>query len=204
MVDLYTWRTLNGFKPLILVEELGIDYTLKPIRIDGQQKSEAFLQINPNGRIPALVDHLANGEPVTVFESGAMLIYLAEKAGQFLPPVDQPQARASVMSWLMFQMGGVGPIFGQLGYARRLEEPPQVRQRFEKEVMRLHMVMNTQLGKTEYLAGDYSIADMAIFPWTSRPGYVNMPLDDFPNIKRWEDAIVARPAVQRALATQFE
>ena len=220
MIDMYLWTTPNGRKPLIMLEETGMAYTLKPVRLNGEQKSPEFLRINPNGRIPAIVDRTENpsggnagndvldsdvgDDDVIVFESGAILIYLAEKSGQFLPAGGQE--RAAVMEWLMFQMSGVGPIFGQLGHFKRSapEQIPYAIERFENEVKRLYSVMDTRLGEAAYLAGEYSIADMATYPWANSPGYLGLSLDPYPNVKRWLAEVGDRPAVQRAMSITLE
>lgn len=205
MIDLYLWTTPNGRKPLIMLEETGMEYTLKPVRLNGEQKSPEFLRINPNGKIPAIVDRAPDGdEEVVVFESGAILIYLAEKTGQFLPP--SGQARASVMQWLMFQMSAVGPYFGQLGHFKVYsdEKVPYAINRFETEVKRLYSVMDARLSEVDYLGDEYSIADMATYPWARDPSYFDMTLDDYPHVQQWVQRVGERPAVQRAMSITLE
>jgi len=199
MIELYLWTTPNGRKPVIMLEETGLEYTLKPVRLNGEQHSPEYLRINPNGKIPALIDKLQNGEQVTVFESGAILIYLAEKMGQFLPAAGQ--ARASVIEWLMFQMSSVGPYFGQLGHFRGVtdKDVTYAVERFHKEAKRLYRVMDGRLAEVDYLAGDYSIADMATYPWAHDPGRLDIALDDYPHFKRWVVRVGERPAVQKAM-----
>ena len=199
MIELYTWTTPNGRKPVILLEELGIEYEIKAIRLNGEQRSPQFLKLNPNGRIPAMVDHDVAGAPITLFESGAIMVYLAEKSGRFLPKAE-PE-RSLVMQWLMFQMGGVGPMFGQLGHFMFAgEKVPYAIERYRNEVQRLYRVLDVRLGESEYLGNDYSIADMITYPWTANPSYYEMTLDDYPNVKRWTTLLATRPAVQKAMA----
>jgi GSH-dependent disulfide-bond oxidoreductase len=203
MIDFYTWSTPNGRKVAIMLEECALAYTTHKIDIGkGDQFTPAFLAVNPNGKIPAIVDHAAvDGKPLALFESGAILIYLAEKTGKFLPAA--PRARAEVLQWLMFQMGGVGPMFGQAHHFIRFapEKVPYGIERYSKETRRLYGVMDKRLSESAYLAGaDYSIADMATFPWVARHTYHEVDLADFPNVKRWHDAIAARPAVVKGTA----
>lgn len=198
MIDLYSWPTSNGRKVSIMLEELDADYVAHAINIgQDDQFSPAFLKINPNGKIPAIVDQDGpGGAPLTVIESGAILIYLAEKFGRFLPT--EPVARMEVIQWLMFQMGGIGPMFGQAHHFMRAakEEVPYGIDRYGKEVRRLYGVLNGRLTDREYVAGgDYSIADIAIYPWISRYEWHRVALDDFPGVKRWYDSISNRPAV---------
>ena len=208
MIDLYAWPTPNGQKVSIMLEECGLSYTVIAVDINkGEQFDPAFLAISPNNRMPAIVDHDGpGGAPVSLFESGAILIYLAEKTGKFLPAVGA--ARYAVMQWLMFQMGGLGPMCGQAHHFRQLMggvEVPYAIERYTNEVGRLYRVMDRRLGDAPYLAGaDYSIADMACWPWARpmrRQGYER---DDFPNLKRWFDAIAARPGVERGMALLHE
>jgi GSH-dependent disulfide-bond oxidoreductase len=203
MIDFYTWSTPNGRKVALMLEECGLAHTTHKIDIGkGEQFAPAFLAVNPNGKIPAIVDHsAADGKPLAVFESGAILIYLAEKTGKFLPT--EMRARMEVLQWLMFQMGGVGPMFGQAHHFIRFapEKVPYGIERYSKETRRLYAVMDKRLGESAYLAGaDYSIADMATFPWVARHTYHEVDLADFPNVKRWHDAIAARPATIKAMA----
>lgn len=199
-LDLYLWTTPNGLKPLLLLEELGLPFKAHAINIStGMQKEPAYLSINPNGKIPALVDHLEGGERVQVFESGAILIYLAEKTGKFLP--SGGQARADTLAWLMFQMSGVGPMFGQLNHFRHSQpDNTYAVERYTQEVERLMGVLQLHLADHAYLAGDYSIADIATYPWVKMIGRMGMSFDRWPGVHRWVDAISARPAVARAYA----
>ncbi len=202
MIDVYSWATPNGHKVHIMLEETGLAYQAHPIDIGaGDQFAPDFLAISPNNRIPAIVDHDGpGGQPLSLFESGAILVYLAEKTGQFLPA--DPAARYTTLQWLMFQMGGVGPMFGQTHHFR-LYAPEQIEyavKRYTNETRRLYGVMDKQLGKHAYLAGDaYTIADIATFPWTRSWKNQGVTLEEFPNVKRWHDAIAARPAVQRGV-----
>ena len=203
MIDLYTWPTPNGFKVSILLEELALPYTVHPIDIgSGDQFRPDFLAVSPNNKIPAIVDRDGpDGAPYPLFESGAILLYLAEKTGRFLP--EGGRARYDVMQWLMFQMGGVGPMFGQAHHFRRYapEKIAYAVDRYTNEAKRLYGVMDRRLGDAAYLAGDdYSIADMATFPWARSIQHQGQVLEDFPNVKRWWETIDARPAVQRGLA----
>ncbi len=202
MIDLYTWSTSNGRKASIMLEELGADYTLHPIHIGkGDQFTPEYLAINPNGKIPAIVDSDGpGGAPITIFESGAILIYLAEKYGRFLPA--EPVARMEVIQWLMFQMGGIGPIFGQVHHFLRAakEKVPYGIERYGTEARRLYGVLDRRLDGRDHLAGDgYSIADIATWPWVLRHEWQQVDLADYPNVKRWFDAIGSRPAVQRGI-----
>jgi len=202
MIDLYTWGTPNGRKVSIMLEELGLPYKVHPINIlkDDQFKPE-FLAVNPNSKIPAIVDPDGPGGKLPLWESGAILIYLAEKHGKFLPK--DPRARYIVMQWLMFQMGGVGPMFGQTHHFLRSapEDVPYGKKRYHKETKRLYGVMDKRLGEAKYLAGDeYTIADIATFPWVSRFEWHQVDLNEFPNVKRWFDEINARPAVKKGMA----
>lgn len=202
MIDLYTWGTPNGRKVSIMLEELGLPYKVHAINIlkDDQFKPE-FIAINPNSKIPAIVDPDGPGGPLPLFESGAILIYLAEKHGRFLPK--DPRGRYITMQWLMFQMGGVGPMFGQTHHFLRSakEDVPYGKQRYHTETKRLYGVMNKRLGEAKYLAGnEYTIADIATFPWVSRFEWHQVDLNEFPNVKRWFDEIAARPAVKKGMA----
>jgi glutathione S-transferase len=197
MIDLYTAATPNGWKVSILLEELGLPYTVHALRLqDLEQKQEGFLRINPNGRIPAIVDREAGDFPV--FESGAILIYLAEKTGSALLPADA-KGRSRVLQWLMFQMGGVGPMQGQANVFFRYapEKIPFAIERYQKETRRLYEVLDRRLGEAEYLAGDYSIADIATWPWVSIHEWAGVSVDGLANLQRWLGAVGARPAVQR-------
>jgi GST-like protein len=198
VIDLYTWSTPNGRKVSIMLEEVGLPYEVHPIRIgEGDQFKPEFLKISPNNKIPAIVDR-DNG--YAMFESGAILIYLAQKTGKLLP--EDELKRMDVMQWLMFQMGGVGPMFGQTHHFHRFakEKIPYAIDRYVGETKRLYGVMDQRLGETAYLAGDdYSIADVATWPWVSRFEWhaLENGLDDFVNVKRWYSEIAARPAVQQ-------
>ena len=205
MIDVYSWATPNGHKVHIMLEETGLAYTAHPVDIGaGDQFKPEFLAISPNNKIPAIVDpdgpRGADGKPFSLFESGAILIYLAEKTGQFLP--SEPAARYATLQWLMFQMGGIGPMLGQTHHFR-VYAPQQIEyavNRYTNETRRLYGVMETQLGKTQYLAGnDYTIADIATFPWTRSWQNQGIEIDQFPNVKRWQAEISARPAVQRGV-----
>jgi GSH-dependent disulfide-bond oxidoreductase len=198
MIDLYTAATPNGHKVSIALEELALPYTLKVLDLSkGEQKTPAYLAINPNGRIPAIVDR--DADDFAVFESGACLIYLAEKTGQLMPT--EVQARSRVIQWLMFQMGGVGPMMGQANvFFRYFPEKIQAAiDRYQGESKRLLRVLDGQLQNHEYLAGDYSIADIANFAWVRTHRWSGVEVDDLPHLQRWMDAIRARPAVQRGL-----
>jgi glutathione S-transferase len=197
-IDLYTAATPNGYKASIALEELELDYAVHPLDLaSGQQKDPEFLKINPNGRIPAIVDREAGNLPV--FESGAILMYLAEKAGRLLPGTHK--GRWEAVQWLMFQMGGVGPMQGQANVFHRYfpERLPSVIQRYQNETRRLYEVLNARLAKTEYLAGEYSIADIANFAWVIAHDWAGVGIDDLDHLSRWVEAIAARPAVQRGL-----
>jgi GST-like protein len=200
MIQLYTWGTPNGKKVSIMVEEVGIPYEVHPINLsEGDQHKPAYLAINPNNKIPAIVDTEGpGGKPLTLFESGAILMYLAEKTGKLWP--QDVRKRYEVLQWLMFQMGGVGPMFGQANYFFRAQEKvPQAIERFHKETLRLYKVLDQQLGKKEYLADEYSIADIATYPWVGRHEVHQVKLEAFPNVKRWFDGLSARAAVQRGM-----
>jgi GST-like protein len=206
MYDIYNWPTSNGRKINIMVEELGVEYKIHPIPIgkDAQFTPE-FTALNPNQKIPAIVDQDGpGGKPYTLFESGAILMYMAEKHGKFMPA--EMAARYETIQWLMFQMGGVGPIFGQTHHFRRAapEKVPYGIERYTKETRRLWGVMDGRLADNEWLAaGEFTIADIAVFPWTMRYEWQGISLDEFPNVKRWYEAVDARPGVQRGLAAQL-
>ncbi len=209
MIDLYTWATPNGRKASIMLEEVGLDYTVHEINIGkGEQHDPEFLKISPNNRIPAIVDPDGpDGEAVSVFETGAILIYLAEKTGSDLLPASG-RARIATLEWLMWQMGGVGPMFGQAHHFlfKPKEVVPYGQKRYHDEAKRLYMVMNDRrLNDTEYLAGDaYSIADIATYPWVSRHERHEVDLNEFSNVKRWFDTISQRAAVQKGMAVPFQ
>ncbi len=195
MIDLYTWATPNGRKASILLEELGIPYTVHPIDIgkDDQFKPE-FLAISPNNKIPAIVDHDTG---TALMESGALMIYLADKAGKFLPK--SGEARYHVIEWLMWQMGGFGPMLGQAHHFLQFNKgkAPYAEERFRAEAKRLYGVLDRRLAGRAFVADEYSIADMAIWPWATRFDWQEIDLNAFPNVKRWYLAIAARPAVQK-------
>ena len=201
MIEAWTWPTPNGHKVHIALEELDLPYKVVPINIGaGEQFRPEFLAITPNHRIPAIVDPEGpGGQRVELFESGAILIYLAEKTGNLMPA--DPVARLTCLQWLMFQMGGVGPMFGQYNHfaAYAPEKLPYAIERYTNEVARLHRVLNTRLNQAEYLAGEYSIADIATFPWIRNPERRGVDLAEYPAVQRWHDAIAARPAVQRGV-----
>ena len=198
MIDLYTYPTPNGRKPAIMLEEVGLSYTVKKVDLSqGEQFSPEFVAINPNSKIPAIIDHETG---LTIFESGAILIYLAEKTGKFLPR-DYGKARYDVIQWLMFQMGNVGPLFGQLGHFRHSvrEKVEYGINRYEKETNRLLGVMEAHLERSAYLAADYSIADMATYPWVAIYKHLQVDITPYPNVKRWLEALAERPAVQKGM-----
>jgi GST-like protein len=201
MIQLYTWSTPNGRKVSIMLEELGAPYSVHAINIgSGDQFTSEFVAINPNSKIPAIVDPEGpDGEPISVMESGAILIYLAEKSGKLLPT--SSRKRCVALQWLMFQMGGVGPMFGQVHhFLRAAKEPvPYAIERYTTETRRLYGVLDEQLNKHEYLADEYSIADIATYPWIARHEWHKTRLEDFPAVKRWYDAISARAAVQSGM-----
>ena len=201
MIDLYYWPTPNGHKITIFLEESGTDYKIIPVHIGrGEQFKPDFLKISPNNRMPAIVDHapVDGGQAIPVFESGAILLYLAEKLRQFIP--DDIRGRVEVLQWLFWQMGGLGPMAGQnhhfVKYAP--EKLPYAMDRYIKETSRLYAVLDRRLADREFVAGDYSIADMAAYPWVVPHERQQQNLDDFPDLKRWFDTIRARPAVVRA------
>jgi GST-like protein len=203
VIELYTWRTPNGRKVSVMLEECGLAYRVHPIDIGkDEQFAPAFLAISPNNKIPAIVDPEGpDGRPMSLFESGAILVYLAGKTGRFLPA--DVRGKYVALQWLMFQMGGVGPMFGQLHHFLRAakEEVPYAIDRYTKEKDRLYGVLDQRLGEAEFLAGDdYTIADIATYPWVARHEWHKTDLAAFPNVKRWFDAISARPAVARGMA----
>ena len=201
MIQLYTWATPNGKKVSVMLEEVELSYEVHPINIaKGDQLKPEYLAINPNNKIPAIIDTDGpGGKPLKLFESGAILMYLAEKTGKFLP--QEMAKRYEVIQWLMFQMGGVGPMFGQANYFYRLEEKvPFAIERYHKEAIRMYKVLEQTLGQREFLAGEYSIADIATYPWVGRHDGHNVRLEEFPNVKRWFDAISQRPALKRGMA----
>lgn len=199
MIELYTSATPNGQKIHIMLEETGLVYNLHWVDLrKGEQFDPEFLRISPNNKIPVILDRDGpGGEPISVFESGAILIYLAEKSGQFLPA--ETRARTRVLEWLMFQVGGVGPMLGQAHHFRAYapEKIDYAYDRYTNEARRLYQVLDRRLAEAEYVAGEYSIADMAIFPWCRLHGRQGQRLEDHPNLLRWFDDVSARPAVAR-------
>lgn len=201
-IECYTWKTSNGRKITIMLEECGIPYNLHPIDISkDDQFTPEYIAINPNSKIPAIIDPDGpGGKPYTVIESGAILMYLAEKTGKFMP--SEMGKRYEVIQWLMFQMGGIGPIFGQVHHFKRAakEKVPYGIERYGKECLRLYGVLNSRLEGRDYLANDeVSIADFATLPWVFRHDWQEVDLAQFPNVKRWYDNMMARPALQRGM-----
>ncbi|WP_107331083.1 glutathione binding-like protein [Metapseudomonas otitidis] len=202
MIDLYYWTTPNGHKITLFLEETGLPYRIYPINIGKDEQFQPhFLKIAPNNRIPAIVDNepADGGEPLSLFESGAILLYLAEKTGRFIP--QDLRGRQEALQWLFWQMGGLGPMAGQNHHFNRFapEKVPYAIQRYVKETARLYGVLDRRLADRAFVAGDdYSIADMAIYPWIVPHAYQEQDLDDFPHVKRWFQAIQARPATVRA------
>lgn len=195
MIDLYTWTTPNGRKVSIMLEEIGLPYTVHAIDISkGEQFAPEFLKISPNNRIPAIVDTETG---IQLMESGAILLYLAKKVGKLVPSEDAPYWQ--MMEWLMWQMGGFGPMLGQAHHFLKYNpgKAPYGEERYHKEAMRLYGVLDRHLEGRAYVAGDYSIADIAIWPWASRFEWQQIDLSDFPNVRRWYVDIASRPAVQR-------
>jgi GSH-dependent disulfide-bond oxidoreductase len=206
MIDVYYWPTPNGKKITIFLEETGLEYRVIPVNIrNGEQFKPDFLKISPNNRMPAIVDHDGpGGKPMSLFESGAILLYLAEKTGKLMP--SEIRARYLVIQWLMFQMASVGPMMGQAGHFRNAapEPIPYAIERYTNESHRLFDVINKRLGESPYLAGDYSIADIANYPWVVNIKREPEQLDSRPNFKRWLNAIGERPAVQRGMAVMAD
>jgi len=204
MFDLYYWPTPNGHKITLFLEEAGLDYTIKPVDIGkGDQFTADYLAISPNNKMPALVDHMPadGGAPQTVFESGAILLYLGEKTGQFLP--NETRARIEVLEWLFWQVAGLGPMLGQNHHFNQYapEKIPYAQDRYTNETRRLYGVLDKRLDGRDFIAGGaYSIADMAAYPWIVPHAKQKMDLADFPNVQRWFDAITARPATAKAYA----
>jgi len=202
MIDLYTWTTPNGRKVSIMLEECALPYRVHKINIGtiAEQFTPEYLKINPNGKIPSIVDPDGpGGRPIAMMESGAILIYLADKAGKFFPQ----KYKYEVLQWLMFQMGGVGPMFGQAHHFMRAkkDEIPYGSERYGNEAKRLYGVMDRRLKENEFFSGsEYTIADIAIYPWVARHEWHRVDLAAFPNVKRWYDALGARPAVARGMA----
>ncbi|HEY9598737.1 MAG TPA: glutathione binding-like protein, partial [Cyanophyceae cyanobacterium] len=201
-IDFYYWPTPNGWKVSIMLEEVELPYNVIPVNIGaGDQFKSEFLDISPNNKMPAIVDpESPDGEPIALFESGAILLYLADKTGRFIP--SNFRDRYTVIQWLMFQMGGVGPMLGQAHHFRQYapENSPYAIERYTNEATRLYRVLEKRLSQVEYVAGDYSIADIAIFPWILPYERQGQDLVNYPNLKRWFDVINERPAVQKGLA----
>ncbi len=203
MIDLYFWTTPNGYKPLLFLEEASVPYHIVPVNISkGEQFAPAFLEISPNNRIPALVDHApeGGGGALSVFESGAILVYLAEKTGRFLSP--DPRGRSETLQWLFWLMGGLGPMLGQNLHfsAYAPQRIAYAIDRYQRETARLYGVLDKRLADREFIVGDYSIADMASYPWILRLEKERRHLGHFPHLERWYQAIAARGATQRAYA----
>ncbi len=197
MIDLYTFTTPNGRKASVMLEEVELPYDVHKIDITTQQQfTPEYIAINPNSKIPAIVDQETG---IKVFESGAILIYLAEKTGKLLPT--EQKSRFQVLEWLMFQMAGVGPMFGQLNHFKRFapKKLPYAIERYEKETLRIYSVLDKQLQDNEFICGDYSIADVATYPWVAIYEFQGLTLDNYPNLKRWVDMVQQRPAVQRGM-----
>ena len=210
MIDIYTWATPNGRKVSIILEELGLDYNVHEINIaKGEQHTPEFLTVSPNNKIPGIVDSDGpggpGGKPLSMFETGAILIYLAEKTESELYPKDFKK-RMATLQWLMWQMGGVGPMFGQAHHFmfNPSEVVPYAQERYHKEAKRLYKVMNTQMQDNRYLAGDdYTVADIATFPWVDRFRRHQVDLAEFPNVKRWHEELWERPAVKKGMEVPF-
>jgi GSH-dependent disulfide-bond oxidoreductase len=205
-IELYAYNTPNGRKISVALEEMGLPYAVKIVDITkGEQHDPAFLKISPNNKIPAIIDPEGpGGMPISVFESGAILIYLGEKTGRFWP--QDPRARVSVLEWLMFQMGGFGPMPGQVHHFLQVENEQDRRyglERFSKETRRLYGVMDQRLASRDYFAGEISIADFAILGWAWRHERHKVDLGEFPNVKRWYEAMMARPGVARGFAVKL-
>lgn len=199
MIELFFFPSPNGMKATIMLEECGLPYRLRPVNIlRGEQFSADVLAVSPNNKIPALIDHDAGPQPIAVFESGAVLIYLAEKSGKFLPTASA--ARFEVLQWLFWQVGGLGPMAGQAHHFRAFanEVVPYGIRRYTDEVNRLYAVLDRRLADREFMAGDYSIADMAVWPWIVPHERQGQKLEDFANVKRWFERVLDRPAVRRA------
>ncbi|HYZ33845.1 MAG TPA: glutathione binding-like protein [Crenalkalicoccus sp.] len=210
MIDLHYWTTPNGHKITMFLEEAGLPYRIIPVNISaGDQFKPEFLAIAPNNRIPAIVDHepAGGGEPVSLFESGAILLYLADKIGRFIPPPAEVRGRAEVLQWLFWQMGGLGPMAGQNHHFAQYapEKLPYAIERYVKETGRLYGVLNKRLADRAHVAGEaYSIADMAIYPWIVPHERQQQRLEEFPHLKRWFESVQARPATERAYARAKE
>ncbi len=206
MIDLYYWPTSNGRKITIMLHEVELPYTIVPVNFKiGEQYAADYLAINPNNKIPAIVDRdpIGGGAPITIFESAAILIYLAEKSGRLMP--QDARGRYEVIKWAVFQAASIGPMFGQMAYFHDYAEPkmPAALDRYENEVRRLYKVLERRLGEADYLAGDYSVADIAVWPWI-QPARQEQRFEDYPNLARWYDAIAARPAVKTGNAVRLD
>lgn len=206
MIDVYYWPTPNGHKITIALEEMGLDYTIKPVNIGaGEQFDPDFLAFSPNNRMPAIIDHDTGGAPQTVFESGAILLYLAEKTGQLMPA--SGPGRVAVMEWLMWQMGGFGPMLGQAHHFNFYapEDVPYGKQRYSTEANRLYGVLDRRLAQTSWVAGDdYTIADLAIFPWSRTYQRQGVAIEDYPHVQAWREKMMARPAVEKGMKVGAE
>ena len=204
-IQLYTWGTPNGRKVSIALEEMGLAYDVHEVNIvQGEQHGASFRALSPNGKIPTIIDPQGdNGQPLPIFESGAILIHLAEKTGQFW--TDDTAGQSIIVQWLMWQMGNFGPVLGQLHHFRKFAKTkvPYAIDRFDKIADQVYQVLDQRLANEEFVAGEYSIADMAIYPWTARFEWQNVNLADYPNVKRWFDQLSARPAVQRGMKVPF-
>jgi GSH-dependent disulfide-bond oxidoreductase len=197
MIDLYTFTTPNGRKPSIMLEEVGLPYNVHKIDITkNDQFTPEYVAINPNSKIPAIIDQETG---ITIFESGAILMYLAEKTGKLLP--SEQKSKYQVIEWLMFQMGGVGPMFGQLNHFKKYapEKIPYAIERYEKETLRIYSVLDKQLSENKYICGEYSIADIATYPWVAIYEFQGLTLDNHPHLKRWVETLQQRPAVQKGM-----
>ena len=206
MIDLYYWPTSNGRKITIMLHEVALPYTIIPVNFKiGEQYAPDFLAINPNNKIPAIVDPepIGGGAPLAIFESAAILIYLAEKSGRLMP--QDARGRYDVIKWTVFQAASIGPMFGQMAYFHDYADPkmPAALDRYENEVRRLYKVLERRLGEADFLAGAYSIADIAVWPWI-QPARQEQRFEDYPNLKRWYDAIAARPAVKTGNAVRLD
>ena len=206
MLDLYYWPTSNGRKITIMLHEVELPYTIIPVNFKiGEQYAPDYLAINPNSKIPAIIDHdpIGGGAPLTIFESVAILIYLAEKSGRLMPK--DARDRYGVMQWAIFQAASIGPMFGQMAYFHDYadEKMPAALDRYTNEVRRLYKVLDRRLGESEYLAGDYSVADIAVWPWV-QPARQEQRFEDYPNLKRWYDAVAARPGVKIGNAIRLD
>ena len=206
MIDIYFWPTPNGYKITVMCEEVGLKYNIIPVNIGaGDQFKPEFLKISPNNRMPAIVDPDGpDGKPIAIFESGAILMYLAEKTGKLMP--SDPRGKYNVIQWLMFQMASVGPMLGQAHHFRVYapEKLEYAIDRYTNEAKRIYNMIDKQLSQTPYIAGDYSIADIAIYPWLVPHNMQGQNLDDFPHLKKWYEGLRARPAVQAGLAAMAD